>query len=155
MHGLNRNIEELMQIAPESAKIPCAHGYLPWMGAVLKGYVHTFKFFVSKYPDIVSKDPNMYDAYGGGPLNSAIIDSGDVDTLQASIEYGFNINYQNKRATMSEGALQIVTACEQACETIGQPSDCQLWFANLEGMAPIMAASFFWKHWCHAGSDGS
>jgi ankyrin repeat protein len=142
--GFSENISVLMSLAPELAPIPDVHGCTAWIRLVMSGNKDAFTNYVNNFADTMSFDPNWCNWHGAGVLCHAIMDVGDADVLQATIDLGYDINHRADITKSIRFPLRLMKM-SQVASFLKRGSEPPLVFymANFPGFTALTCSAFF------------
>jgi len=135
------NIRAIMARAPEAADIREGLGAQPWVCSCARGKAEALELFLDEYPEKVGSDPQLtVNGWGHGFCGNAVIDAGDLKTLQILLDRQYDINFVGK-ATQTK-ARSVIMLAQTVCRLQRNPGTLMEYVANGPSMPPLCHAAY-------------
>jgi len=135
------NIRAIMARAPEAADVRENLGAQAWVCSSVRGKADALKLFLDDYPEKVGSDPQLtVNGWGHGLCGNAVIDAGDIETLEAVLDRNYDINHVGK--VSQRLARSIIRFARTSCHFQRNPSALMEYVANGPSMPPVCHAAY-------------
>mmetsp|Transcript_28953 Transcript_28953/g.61535 ORF Transcript_28953/g.61535 Transcript_28953/m.61535 type:complete len:682 (-) Transcript_28953:72-2117(-) len=143
--GRTENIDALLKVRPEALHTRDSFGLKPWMTAVMIGQSSAVRHLLSTHQETVrctrsrrARQPTS--TFGHSVCALAVLDVGDVETLQLCIDAGHEINIPNKPQGLAPRVS--LKAVQTVCKIQNEPSIFVEGCANAPNATPLFIASY-------------
>jgi len=134
--GRAKNIEIMAKLRPDAFIIPDFLGMQPWQIGVAQGKAEVVRRWCEGHPESVKEAVNYM---GQGMCTLAVVDVGDLKTLELAISTGCDINLPNKPRTIAAARCK---AFQAACYVTKEPDLFTEGCANAPGATALWTASY-------------
>uniref|UniRef100_A0A7S4RZH1 Uncharacterized protein n=1 Tax=Alexandrium monilatum TaxID=311494 RepID=A0A7S4RZH1_9DINO len=135
------NIRAIMAGAPQAADVRENLGAQAWVCSSVRGKADALKLFLDDYPEKVGSDPQLtVNGWGHGLCGNAVIDAGDIETLEAVLDRNYDINHVGK--VSQRLARSIIRFARTSCHFQRNPSALMEYVANGPSMPPVCHAAY-------------
>lgn len=135
------NIRAIMARAPDAADIREGLGAQPWVCSCVRGKAEALRLFLDEYPEKVGSDPQLtVNGWGHSFCCNAVIDAGDVRTLQVLLDRQYDVNHVGKATQVK--ARSIIKVAQAVCHVQRDPGSLMEYVANGPSMPALCHAAY-------------